>query len=264
MKILQFLHTHFQLLKITGAWLFLIFNATPHLLAKTEQYAIRGREVLIPLEGMKSSPSIMLFLADGNLKVSGSDVDQISLKFKDTDKDDIGFVSVDPETGNVQFQLQGSQIETDLRIEVPASSTIQLKVSDGDVSISEIRGDIDVAVSDGNIYLQDIGGSISANACDGDITLKTNSILMCKNLTLSTLDGDINLELPKNIDFSLKARTADGEIICDYAYKPSPFQNAKEDVIYHDKLEFHTADKGFPILLSTLDGDIRISKSGNP
>lgn len=220
----------------------------------------------IPLENLAAPLSLSLFLSEGDLLIRGKDCSQITIEFDDSDEEDVGHFTVDTETGIAQIQLRGEQLDSDLILTLPTNTSLRIRTSEGDVDIYGIDGDIEVTASDGSICLIDIAGSVSASSSDGDIRLQLRDASDLKNITLSSSDGDIDLLLPPIKAFSLIARTVDGDVVCSYPFRSSG-SSVKEkrprlkDILFSDTLSFQHNEGGFPILLSTSDGDIEISQN---
>ena len=325
---------------ITGLLALFAFGS---LSAKQERFPLKGTHVEIPLENVVAPLTLSLFLSEGDLTIRGKERSSIEIKFDDSDQDDVGYLTLDTETGVAQMQLSGDQLDTDLKLILPANTSLRIRnqdgdidiqgiegsidvtagegmthimditgsvsvttsdgdiylrarpggvsdesasidslsgndpglnqnsvyrihASDGDVDIQGLEGDIEVTVGDGEIEMVDIAGSVSSSASDGDIRLRIRDASKTKNITLTCADGDIDLSLPVIPAFSLVARTVDGDVSCSYPFR-SKGSSLKEkrprlkEILFSDQLSFQHNEGGFPILLSTSDGDIRISQN---
>jgi hypothetical protein len=111
--------------------------------------------------------------------------------------------------GNVSLTgLRGDQyIKTsDGNIEISRiAGNVVGKTSDGNVRIKDIRGSVEIGTSDGNIKLDNIIGDSQSSTSDGNIEL-TN---VKGNTSVRTSDGDIYIN---RISGSFKGTTSDGNI----------------------------------------------------
>ena len=244
--------------------LMLFCTTLPTIKAENLSFPVNGKQGVVELPAISTPLTLTLFLTDGDVTIVGNDSNTLSFTCRGADRDDKGSLLVDTETGVAQLQLRGEQTESDLSLVIPSHTSIKARIMDGDVSIENLRGDVELTTSDGNVWLENIHGSVSATSSDGDIRLKQGSHSECRSIALSSSDGDISLLLPKNFPVRLKARTIDGEITTRFPYRASSRPDAMSKApgahkIYDDQLVFETDPNGITTLLSSEDGDISIS-----
>jgi len=116
-------------------------------------------------------------------------------------------------------------------ISVPREFDVDLTTSDGNVSVDELEGVLEVKSSDGDLKLGDVSGGLSAVTSDGHIFIDK----FVGDLRLRSSDGDIrvgsaggdlvaetsdgNIEV-KEIKGDLEAKTSDGDIQVTFAESP--------------------------------------------
>ena len=106
---------------------------------------------------------------------------------------------------------------TNLRIRVPFDTSLNLDtVSGGDIVVSDVRGEIEVDNTNGAVRLTNIGGSVVANALNGEVVVTFTSVTPDTPMSFSTLNGEIDVTLPTNINATIKMKTDNGEIYSDF------------------------------------------------
>lgn len=109
-----------------------------------------------------------------------------------------------------RLKVDASTVNGDVEIpdmlgEVSASTV------NGDVFIAGSEGKIDASTVNGDIEIQSVKEAMSASTVNGDISMKAAGELR-GNLSLSTVSGDIEIDIPMGGDFRLKAETHSGKI----------------------------------------------------
>ncbi|MCI0413968.1 DUF4097 domain-containing protein [bacterium] len=115
-----------------------------------------------------------------------------------------------------------------VRFEVwtPAASNVRAEVSDGELYVSGLEGELELDTSDGEILASDLSGSLRISGSDGDINLKNCTGTMDIHLSDGDLraencsgrvrieSGDGNIELP-GFDGEIEVSNVDGEVLID-------------------------------------------------
>jgi DUF4097 and DUF4098 domain-containing protein YvlB len=96
-------------------------------------------------------------------------------------------------------------IEVDFIVTVPASTSVDLKTSGGDIEVGDLDGSVLVRTSGGGIKLGTIGGEIDAQTSGGNVELAEARA----KVSLSTSGGDISA---KRLDGPADLKTSGGDI----------------------------------------------------
>ncbi|GEM_PF-1658715 len=144
-------------------------------------------------------------------------------------------------------------------------------IIDGDISITDFTGVVEVSIVNGDIIAENISGEAVASTVNGDITVSFKMVNKESALYFSTVDGDIDITLPKDIKADIMARTMDGDVYTgfdvDLTYA-NQMDNKKGNSSpnwvkpYYDS-NFITArinGGGNSVYLNTIDGNIYIRK----
>ena len=234
-----------------------LFQQT-QLTAEVRKIPLDKPEIQVPLLELQVPLQLSLFLSDGDLTIIGSQERNLRLTFEDFDPNSIGFLLLDTETGLLQVNLKGEQSESDISLHLPHDSKLGIRSADGDVNIDGISGSIEVSTSDGDIGLHNISASVSAHASDGDIHFSSADCDSIKSITLSTSDGNIDIRLAPTCSFSLSARYSDGQFFSNFPFESEATQS-KSFFKGSGRLNYQHNGGVIPVLVSTVDGDIRLS-----
>jgi len=117
----------------------------------------------------------------------------------------------------VQISAQSWKAATDIVIQVPASSSLEVRTSmDGTIVVEGVSGEIDINNINGPVTLKNVSGNTLVHTVNGDIEAVLTRITADKPLSFSTMHGDIDVTLPADVQASLKMKTEQGEIYTDF------------------------------------------------
>ena len=161
------------------------------------------------------------------------------------------------------------------QVPVPIIGGKTRRIIEGDVVVENVSGEMEINTIDGDITLQEISGNVVAHSVDGDLLIILNSVDKEKPMSLSTVEGDIDVTLPADLKADLTLKTVDGEIYSgfdmDIVRNPEVVKEVKEKrhTGYPDILRFYGTGNiisakinggGTEIQMTTIDGDIFIRK----
>lgn len=173
----------------------------------------------IKLEGLNGNP---------NLKTSG------------------GNIYVKNSSGNIRTNTSGGEI----RVE-NVSGSMKLSTSGGNISANNFNGNFDARTSGGNIKLAGNDSKIYAETSGGDIKLDYKG--QNKGIELNTSGGDIDVNLPADINAAANLSSSGGRISCD-------FKGNNAVKVSSSKFEADINNGGNPLYAKTSGGDIEVSK----
>lgn len=100
----------------------------------------------------------------------------------------------------------------EFKIKVPRNTNLIIKTQLGDdIEIQNIGGDIEVSTMNGGISLENVSGSVIANTVGGKIDAEFKRPPQ-KPVSLTTMNGGIELSLPAQTAANLRMRTMNGAI----------------------------------------------------
>jgi hypothetical protein len=126
-------------------------------------------------------------------------------------------LEVEEEGNVVQISTQSWKAATDLVIQVPVASSLEIQSSmDGAVVVEGVNGEIDINNINGPVTLRSVSGNTLVHTVNGDIDVVLARVAADKPLSFSTMNGDIDVTLPGDVKANLKMKTEQGEVYSDF------------------------------------------------
>lgn len=159
---------------------------------------------------------------------------------------------------------------TDLRIEVPAASSIEVStVNDGEVEASGLSGELVLHNTNGGITVRDVTGPVNASTVNGDIQAVFGRTLAAAAMAFSTLNGDVDLTLPADANVDVLLRSDNGDIYSDFDVvlerKAAPADDARKKGKFRVAVSRDLAGRigtgGPELFLKTFNGDIALRRA---
>jgi len=103
------------------------------------------------------------------------------------------------------------------RIEVPSSYNLDLQASNGAITITDVRGDINAQTANGAIRLTGLGGHVRARTSNGSAhATVSGSRWEGDGLSIITSNGSARLDVSESINANLKVGTRNGSLNVDF------------------------------------------------
>ena len=158
-----------------------------------------------------------------------------------------------------------------MNIPIPNPVNFMGGILGGDITVTNVTGAIEISSIEGDITLEDVSGEVTANSVDGDLLVTFKDIEKGKPIFLSTVDGDIDVTLPPNIQADLSLQTLDGDMFTDFDIDIAlePERKTKDDKRSTDMVRFFRPGNavygkinggGTEIQIRTVDGGIYLRK----
>jgi hypothetical protein len=126
-------------------------------------------------------------------------------------------LEVEEENNVVQINTQSWKAATDLVIQVPRTTSLEVRSTmDGAVVVEGVSGEIDINNINGPVTLTNVSGNTLVHTVNGDITVVLARVAADKPLSFSTMHGDIDVTLPADVKANLKMKSEQGEIYSDF------------------------------------------------
>jgi len=157
----------------------------------------------------------------------------------------------------------------DFNIKVPSSINLVLStINDGDITVSETTGSIDVRNINGGLTLNGISGQTTATTINGDVDINYKKV-PDSDSRFYTLNGDINANFNEVLNAELGFKSYNGDLytnINDLEYLPVKIEktesNGENGIKY--KIGEYTAIKvrngGVKLDFETFNGDVIIKE----
>jgi len=164
-----------------------------------------------------------------------------------------GIYATGPRSSRSWWGGNGRKWSVDYRIKVPSDSDIAIKTTNGSLTVDDVTGDIVVQTTNGAIKLHDAGGAVKGGTTNGSIFVGlTDDQWRGDGLDLSTTNGSIKIELPKEFSADVDARTVNGSISVDH---PIQIQNKSRN-----RLKGTIGDGGPVLRARTTNGGVSLMR----
>jgi hypothetical protein len=259
------------------------------LIIVTQSFGQSGsnEQLTVPLSSPGKPYSLKVHLVSGSIKVAsyeGKDV-IINVIPRDGDKED---ESNAVENGMKRISTHGSYEVTakeadnnvtvntgnpnkaiDLDLKIPQDVKLQIgTVNDGEVTVENVRGELEVNNVNDKITLTNISGSVVANTVNGDINVTFKTVDPKAPMSFSTLNGDVNVTLPADTKANLKLKSDNGDVFSDFDIDidktPAKIDKTTEPGLYKIKKDDWVSGKinggGPEMMMKNMQGNIYVKK----
>lgn len=161
----------------------------------------------------------------------------------------------------------------ELAIQVPYNTSLKLNVvNGGDILVDHIVGDVEIENTNGKATATHISGTAVVHALNARVLVSFDKLSGDKPMSLSSLNGDVDVTFPADVKARVKMKTDNGEVYSDFdiqmdasARKPvvqnSSSGRAKYRVQF-DRAMYGLINGGGPEMqLTTFNGNIYIRKA---
>lgn len=202
----------------------------------------------------------------GDVAVSGWDKNTIEVKATKTTSgsrerlDDVT-INFDMKNDHLRIDVDyhdGKQrhddgVEVEFEIHVPRATDIKdIKVVNGHILIADITGDVAASSVNGEVVGDRLGAEVHLSTVNGNVSLK--SVMGHESIELSSVNGSVDISLPRKVNAKLSASTIHGDVHGELAHGVTHAGNSMDAVL---------GTGGMRIELSTVNGDIRIRRDGS-
>jgi len=178
-------------------------------------------------------------------------------------------LSITEEDNVMSIGSRSMNYPVDLTIQVPVKTTLKLGAfNNGDITVDNVSGEIEVNNHNGSITLTGITGSVVANTFNGELKVVFAGITPEKPRSFYTWNGDVDVTLPSGLKADIKLYSEQGDIYSDFdiQVKPQPDQPSRAERgeegkyrVVFDKTIYGTINGGGPeFSFKTFNGDIYI------
>lgn len=167
----------------------------------------------------------------------------------------------------------GSSRRVEIRIHMPREGKLDVRTGDGQVTVRDIKGDVQISSGDGRLELDRLDGALRARTGDGHITADGRSDKLDLNTgdghvtvraeagsqissswSIRSGDGPVTLDLPSNLAADVDLHTNDGHIDLDIPV-------AVEGKFSQNNLRGKMNGGGNTLVIHTGDGSIRLARA---
>jgi DUF4097 and DUF4098 domain-containing protein YvlB len=167
---------------------------------------------------------------------------------------------IDVETSGRKISASGPRTgrnegwSVSFRIYVPRSSNLDLRSTNGGISIESVMGEIEFRTTNGGIRLSDLSGDVRGTTSNGGVTIDlTGDQWEGEGLDVKTTNGGVKVHIPDGYSARLETGTVNGGLHIDF---PITVQGK-----INRKIEASLGDGGRLIRVFTTNGGVRISRT---
>ena len=190
---------------------------------------VAAQQVTIPFSGGGRPQTLRIILLNGGIEIRGYDGKDVILdsaggsgKRKDREERkgprriDIANGFSMSEDNNVVTIHGSSGGSSHLALQVPFQTNLEIKCTNcGETQISNIAGDIDINVTNGGIRLTNTSGAVLAHSLNSRVFAFFEKAPQ-KPISLSTLNGGLDVTVPGDTKVNLNVKTSNGKIYSDF------------------------------------------------
>ena len=141
------------------------------------------------------------------------------------------------------------------RINVPRRNDLDLRATNGGITIVGVNGNMRFDTTNGGVKLEDIGGRVNGETRNGGLTVTLNGDRWDgEGLDVETSNGGVTLNLPDNFNAELETRTVNGGLRIDF---PVTVQG---DLTGRRGLNTTLGSGGPLVRVRTTNGGVRIAR----
>jgi hypothetical protein len=196
------------------------------------------KEVRKPFTNPTVPATLIIENYTGNITVEGYKGKEVIVETKNAtpeaqneEKDENLPFLIEERHNTMLIRANASNHQTlDLHIKVPEKTTLKVKIFEkGNVAASRTSRLVEVDNQNGSVNLNEMQGWAVINTVNGDVKADFTEVIANKTMSFIALNGDVYLDLPKDLEANFKMKSNTGQILNEFQ-KPVPqIQNFVED-----------------------------------
>ena len=247
-------------------------------------YSQSGEEISVPLSNPSAAGELKIYNHNGTIDIVGYNGSTVEIEINGRDgKSDkskkparkglkripnrsMG-VSITEEDNKVSISSSNNN-HKDYRIKVPTNFSLQVSTHhNGQISISNVKGTLEVNAHHGGIELENVAGAVIADTHHGEIKVSFTEIYDDYPMAFTTYHGDVDISFPAGINADLKMKSAKGDIYTDFDLVVSSPEVEKSDKGSRKEIKVggwtrgQVGSGGADMLFDTYHGDVIIRKN---
>jgi hypothetical protein len=195
-----------------------------------------GNRVTVPFRDASKPRKLIVHLMNGSITVKGYDGKDAIVEFsggshrtsrrsssppapgmRRLDQGDDFDVTEDNNTIRVGAGMMGGG---SVVIQVPVETSLNLDtMNGGHIEVENISGEIEAQSQNASLTITNVSGSVVANTMNGKINVSLNKVTANKSMSFSTMNGNMEIQLPADVKANVKMRSDNGEIWTDFDVK---------------------------------------------
>ncbi|MFC2156737.1 DUF4097 family beta strand repeat-containing protein [Acidobacteriota bacterium] len=129
-------------------------------------------------------------------------------------------LSIEENDNYVEISVQAWRQTVNLDIRVPFNSSLQLhSYKGGDITVANVKGELEIDNYSGSIKLTDISGAAVAHSYRGGVTATFKEINPDSHMSFTSMSGDIDVTFPSSTKANLKMKSDRGDVYSDFEFQ---------------------------------------------
>lgn len=96
------------------------------------------------------------------------------------------------------------------------SGDLAVHTASGDVTISDVNGMIKASTASGEMRVRNIVGAVSAKSASGNVDVEIDRLEGTGNMEFASASGDVRVRVPSNLDGNVEMSTSSGSLRTDF------------------------------------------------
>ena len=127
---------------------------------------------------------------------------------------------IEEENNIISIRASSFDVASDLSIRVPFATSLKINCyNDGKIKITNVTGELELNNLNGSIIMTGVSGTVIAKTLNGDVKVKLKNVNPEKPMSFSTMNGDVDVSFPRNINNNILMKTTFGDIYTDFEIK---------------------------------------------
>lgn len=145
-----------------------------------------------------------------------------------------------------------NDLQIDITVRLPKGHEVSAGSVSGDVSVTGAEGDVRASSVSGRVRLDTPKASrVRATSVSGDVDVRIHELTGTGTLSFTSVSGNVEVELPKNVDADVTMRTVSGSLESD-------FPLVLDGRVSRRSLEARIGKGGRELEVRTVSGDVRL------
>jgi DUF4097 and DUF4098 domain-containing protein YvlB len=111
---------------------------------------------------------------------------------------------------------RGTDTHANFDVTVPASVRVDASTEDGSVTVDGASAGVYARSANGSVTASNVSGSLVLKTANGSIHASALGLAPTDSVRLSTANGNVQAELPANVDGAFDLRTTNGSVKSDF------------------------------------------------
>lgn len=236
-------------------------------LARAESYGFK--EPVTRSASFSAQGKVILHNVNGNITVESWDKNEIAIEGEKSAKTDEELKLIDlaidltedraeitvklPKRGGI-FGQNTIRAAVSFNIRVPATASLdRINTVNSSVTIAGIQGGSRVETVNGQIDARALTGVVKFSTVNGQIHATLSKVSEGQDLSFKTVNGNMNIRLPADAGFSVKASVVNGDIHCEFPLTDGSASKGKH-------LNGKVGDCRASLKAETVNGSVHITK----